>query len=234
MKADAAKNFQVQLLHARLNGREAMQELAENHLPLVAAMVRRFPQGLHEKEELYQQGCIGLMKAFSRFDPSLGTAFSTYAAAMILGEMRSLCRLDAPVHIPRGMRELRIRLYRVQQELTEHLHREPNLQELSTALRMDPGELVMAMEQITVCSADTASGQRFVELLPDQTDWETSVLLRNIITTLPRKAQRLLLLRYRFGLTQAEAGRRLGMSQVQVSRMEQGIKQKLRKEWTEE
>ena len=80
-----AKDFSAALSAARMQGRQAMQELAEDHLPLVAAMVRRFPWHAREREELYQQGCVGLMKALARYDPSMGPSFSTYAAAMILG-----------------------------------------------------------------------------------------------------------------------------------------------------
>lgn len=226
--------FTAQLLAARLQGRAAMQALAEEHLPLVAAMVRRFPSDLHEKEELYQQGCIGLMKALTRFDPAYGTSFSTYAAAMILGEMRSLCRIEAPIHIPRGERELRSRVRRAQRRLMDHLGREPTIQELAATLRMEPAELALAMEQISVCSVETNTGRSIAELLPDQTDWETRLLLRDMIARLPKNDQRLLMLRLRFGQTQAETARVLGMTQVQVSRREQALKQQLRQAWAEE
>lgn len=230
----APREFTTQLLEARLQGKAGMQALAEQHLPLVAAMVRRFPDDYHEKEELYQQGCIGLMKALARFDPSYGTAFSTYAAAMILGEMRSLCRIESPIHVPRGDRELRSRIRHAESALTAHLGREPTVQELAASLRMEPGELTLAMEQISVSSIDTASGHSLAELLPDQTDWETRLLLRDMMTRLPKSDQRLLMLRLRFGHTQAETARALGMTQVQVSRREQALKQQLRQAWADE
>ena len=132
MSTSPAKDFPAALSEARLQGRQAMQELAEDHLPLVAAMVRRFPWHGREREELYQQGCVGLMKALARYDPSLGTSFSTYAAAMILGEMRMLCRMDAPVHVPRRDRELRSRVRRTERMLTQHLGRDPTVQELAS------------------------------------------------------------------------------------------------------
>lgn len=226
--------FTAQLLAARLQGRAAMQALAEEHLPLVAAMVRRFSSDLHEKEELYQQGCIGLMKALARFDPAYGTSFSTYAAAMILGEMRSLCRIEAPIHIPRGERELRSRVRQAQRRLMNHLGREPTIQELAATLRVEPAELALAMEQISVFSVETNTGRSIAELLPDQTDWETRLLLRDMIARLPKNDQRLLMLRLRFGQTQAETARALGITQVQVSRREQALKQQLRQAWTEE
>ena len=232
----ARSNFSADLTQARLNGREAVAALAEEHLPLVAAMVSRFPWYGREREELYQQGCVGLMKAMARYDPSYGTAFSTYAAAMILGEMRMLCRNDAPLHIPRRDRELRSRARRTERMLTQHLGREPTVQELASALRMDAAELMLAMEDITVSSMDAPAGggHTLAELLPEQDDWLDRLLLRDIVSRLPREDQRLLLMRYRLGKTQAETARAMGMTQVQVSRRESAVKAALRQAWTKE
>lgn len=233
----ARKDFSAELTRARLNGREAVAALAEEHLPLVAAMVSRFPWYGREREELYQQGCVGLMKAMARYDPSYGTAFSTYAAAMILGEMRMLCRNDAPVHIPRRDRELRSRVRRTERMLTEHLGRDPTVQELASAMRMDAAELMLAMEDVTVSSMDAApagGGHTLAELLPEQDDWLDRLLLRDIVSRLPREDQRLLLMRYRLGKTQAETARAMGMTQVQVSRRESAVKAALRQAWTKE
>ena len=210
--------------------------LAENHLPLVAAMVRRFPQYDREREELYQQGCVGLMKALARYDASLGTAFSTYAAAMILGEMRMLSRLDMPVHIPRRDRELRGRIRKTESMLASRLGREPTVQELAKALTVDPAELVFSMEEISVTSMDAATpgGIQMAELLPDRDDWMSRLLMRDLISRLPARDRKLLLLRYRYGLSQTETAKRLGMTQVQVSRREMQIKAQLKKEWLDD
>ncbi len=231
MSSEAMGDFATTLTHAREEGKLALQELAEDHLPLVAAMVQRFPWHYKEKEELYQQGCLGLMKALARFDPTYGVRFSTYAAAMILGEMRMLCRLDAPIHIPRGDRELRSRIRKAESQLTTHLGRNPTVQELASLLRMDPSELILAMEQIQVTS--TAASRTLLDLLPDQDDWMNRLLMRDMIERLSASDQRLLLLRFRFGKTQAETARTLGISQVQVSRREMALKQQLRQAWME-
>ena len=220
-------------------GGASLQErkaLAEDHLPLVAAMVRRFPRYEREREELYQQGCVGLMKALARYDASLGTAFSTYAAAMILGEMRMLSRLDMPVHIPRRDRELRGRIRRAENLLTARLGREPTVQELAQALRVEPTELVLSMEEISVTSMDamTATGMPMTELLPDPDDWMSRLLLRDLVSRLPERDRKLLLLRYRYGLTQTATAKRLQMTQVQVSRREMQLKAQLKKEWLDD
>lgn len=221
---------------ARLQGTEAVQALAENHLTLVAAMVRRFPGSWREREELYQQGCVGLMKAIARYDPTIGAAFSTYAAAMILGEMRMLTRLEAPVHIPRRDRELRSRIRRAQSALTTTLGREPTIQELASMLRMEASELVLAMEEVSVTSMDAPSerGGQFADVIPDSDDWMNRLLIKDLIARLPRQDRQLLLLRYRFNLSQTETARRMGMTQVQVSRREMMIKAQLRRQWQED
>lgn len=225
-------DFRLAFIAAREQGRFAMQAFAEEQLPLVAAMVRRFPPGLYEPEELYQQGCIGLMKALARYRPDKGTAFSTYAVPLILGEMRMLARQYAPVHIPRPEREARARLRRVSDTLTSSLGHEPTVQELAAALRLDACDLLLLMEEITVASTDTADdGDPLAATLQDSDDWLTRLELRDLLTRLPEMDRHLMQLRCLEGLSQAETARRLGMTQVQVSRREAVLRRQLRRDW---
>ena len=223
--------FTQELLHARASGQKALQELAEKHLSLVGAMVSRFPSCAASREELYQQGVIGLMKALHRYDPRRGTAFSTYAAAMILGEMRMLQRLDAPIHLPRTEVELRRRIIQAQAALIATLHREPTVIELAAALQMEAPELVLHMEEISGTSTDALGdgGTPLGDILPDPEDWQKRIELRDILAHLPEKDRQLVLLRHRVGLTQAQAGQRLGVTQMQVSRREAIIRTLLRR-----
>lgn len=222
----SSPDFTRTLDAARSAGTAAMQALAEKHLPLVGLMVRRFPTSGASREELYQQGVIGLMKALHQFDPTRGTAFSTYAAALILGEMRMLQRQNAALHIPRPEIELRRRIRQAETALSCQLNRPPTVPELAEALRMDAAELMLHMDDLSVASTDAASpgGKPLSELLADPEDWQTRVELRDILSRLPEKDQQLVLLRYRIGLTQAVAGQRLGMTQMQVSRREKIIR----------
>lgn len=230
MKYDADE-FSTRLLTARQLGKEALQELAEDHLPLVAAMVHRFPPCQHEREELYQQGCIGLMKALARYDPAYGTSFSTYAAPLILGEMRALCRLDAPIHIPRTDKALQRRIAHARDHLTLALGREPTMQELAAVMRMDAHELILVMEQVQVTSCNASSGRTLIDLIPDHDNWMERLMLRDLLSRLSQQDQRLILLRLHMGRTQTETARSLGLSQVQVSRREMAIKRELRQAW---
>lgn len=211
----------------------SMQQIAENHLPLVGSLVRRFPRCGAEPEELYQQGCVGLMKAIARYDPGMGTAFSTYAAAMIIGEMRMLARLYAPIHIPRPERELRARIKHIQADLTAILHREPTLQELSASLRVHAEDLILIMEDISVSSTDAVreDGQSVFACIRDPDDWQTRMELMDLLEHLDEPDRSLMHCRCIEGLSQAETGRCLGLSQIQVSRRECVIRRRLRNEW---
>ena len=218
---------------AREGGKAAMQTFAEDHLPLVAALVRRFPPGQYETEELYQQGCIGLMKALARYQPDLGVAFSTYAVPVILGEMRMLSRQNAPIHIPRPERELRSRIRRMTESLSAALGREPTVDELATALRMDAADLMLLMEEVSVASTDAVpvDGSPLAETLPAEDDWLARMELRDLIGRLPERDRQLMLLRCRDGFSQTETARQLGMTQIQVSRREAVLRRQLRAEW---
>lgn len=227
------QTFACMLLEARQHGRAALQALAEQHLPLVASLVRRFPPGLYEPEELYQQGCIGLMKALLRFRPEMGTAFATYAVPLILGEMRQLSRMCAPLHVPRPEAELRSRIRNAALALSGSLGREATVQEIAEALRMPPAELMLHMEETSVssCDAPGPEGTPLAESIADPGDWITAVELRDILAQLPSTDRALLSLRHAEGLSQAETGRRLGLTQVQVSRREKVLHRQLRNAW---
>lgn len=225
------EDFAHALTLARSSGPEAMQALAEKHLPLVGMMVRRFPAFGESREELYQQGVIGLMKALRQFDPTRGTAFSTYAAALILGEMRMLHRQRTAMTVPRSEQELRQRIRHAEDALSARLQRAPSVTELANELHMEPAELMLHMEDITVVSTDAAypGGKPLADILPDPEDWQKRVELRDILARLPTMDRQLILLRHRVGLTQSEAGQRLGMTQMQVSRREKVIRTLLKR-----
>lgn len=225
---DLRRAFITQQDHSRA----ALQVCAVQHLPLVAAMVRRFPSGLYEPEELYQQGCIGLMKALHRYRTESGIAFSTYAVPMILGEMRMLSRQYAPIHIPRPEREKRQRIRRMSSALSTALGREPTVQELASALRMDTGDLLLLLEDITVASTDNdLDDAPLSSTISDKDDWLARVELRDLLSRLKNTDRQLMTLRYIEGLTQAKTAERLGMTQVQVSRREAVLRRQLRNEW---
>ncbi len=221
-------DFAAALTLARAAGPEALQSLAQLHLPLVRALARRIHGG--DLEEKCQQGVIGLMKALHSFDVSRGTAFSTYAVPLILGEIRSLLRQQTALHIPRTERELRRRIHSAEESLTSTLHRVPTVFELAETMHMDADDLLLHTEDITLASMDD---EKHAPLLPDTDDWQQRVELRDILSKLPPMDQHLILLRHRAGMTQAQAGQRLGMTQMQVSRREKIIRTLLKRALSE-
>lgn len=230
--------FTEALQNARASGPEAMKALAETQLPLVGMLLRRFPWHQVEREDLFQQGCVGLMKALEGFNPALGNAFSTYAVPIILGEMRKLLRTDTPLHIPRTDLEKRTRIRQMQRTLWQQLAREPTMDELAGALSLEPAELALQMEAITVTSIDTPTiedGAPLSEKLPDErTPWLERIMLRDLISRLPEEDQQLLHLRHHQGLTQAETAREMGVHQSWVSRREAALTARLRSAWRDE
>lgn len=212
-------------LHAAIN--------AENHLGLVRIMLKRFPHSICEEEDLYQQGCLGLMKALARYDPERGSSFSTYAASMIIGEMRMYSRLTAPIHISRTEKEQRARIEKAAALLTAKLAREPTMQELSAVLKIEPAELALLLEEVSVTSADavTESGTSLWETISTEEDWLSAVELRDLLRHLSSQDQALIRYRCFDGLSQAETAHLLNLTQVQVSRRERVLKKLLRDEW---
>lgn len=226
-------DFPAALIAARQQDHAALQALALQHLPLVMALTKRFPPGQYDREELYQQGCVGLMKALQRYDPGRGVSFATYAVPVILGEMRQLRRLNRPIHVPRPEEELRMRIRRCALERSASLGREATVQEIASALAMDARELMLHMEEIDVASWDAPceTGSSLADALADPTDWLTRLELRTLVEQLPPQDRTLMELRYLQGLTQAETARRLGLTQVQISRREMLLRRQLRRIW---
>lgn len=214
----------------------ALALMVRENLPLVQACLKRFSGRGRDMEELYQQGCLGLVKALRRFDPDFGVCFSTYAVPLILGEIRRFLRDDHPLHLARQDKERLSRIHKASLALECALGREPTVTELAASLRMEPAELVLLMESRTApLSMDQSEpGQRPLQEVvgdPSGTSWLDSLMLKDLIERLPRQAQQLLFLRFRAGRTQAQTAQALGMTQVQVSRLEKRIRLTLREQW---
>ncbi|MBQ8537078.1 MAG: sigma-70 family RNA polymerase sigma factor [Clostridia bacterium] len=224
------------ILRIRAGDDAALSEMARAHLPLVQACLKRFSGRGRDMEELYQQGCLGLVKALKRFDPAFEVCFSTYAVPVILGEIRRFLRDDHPVHLVRQDKERLAQIPKASAALAQALGREPTITELAASLRVDPNELVLLMEsRVSPLSMDQGEpGQRALwERLgdPNASQWLDRLMLKDLIQRLPEQARQLLYLRYRVGHTQAQAAQVLGISQVQVSRLEKRIRTTLKQQW---
>ena len=214
------------------------QVLVENN-GLIWSVVRRYYGRGVEPDDLYQLGCLGFLKAVRGFDPEYGTQFSTYAVPKIAGEIRRFLRDDGPVKVSRGVKERGSSIRLARDRLSAQLGREPSLSELAKDTGLTPEEIAAAetaVEPVISLQAETGEGGLTLEGMLSSGQEEEGLVerltLRAAISHLPQREQEVLLLRYYRGMTQVNAARVLGVSQVQVSRLERRALERLRKELT--
>ena len=184
--------------------------------------MRRYYGRGAEPEDLYQLGCMGFLKAVRGYDPSYGTQFSTYAVPKIAGEIRRFLRDDGAVKVSRGLKERGIQIRGARARLSADLGREPTLSQLAEETGLTPEEIAVA-EMISLQS-ETGDGGLTLEGMLSAGGMEDGLVeriaLRSALEQLPQRERQVLLLRYYRGMTQTQAARILGVSQVQVSRLE--------------
>lgn len=219
---------------AREGDEHACAQALEENSGLVWAVVRRFYGRGVDPDDLYQLACLGFLKAVRGYDPAFGTQFSTYAVPKIAGEIRRFLRDDGAVKVSRGVKERMTVIRRAQTRLQGALSREPTLSELADETGFSPEDIAAAqsaMEPVTSLNAPTGDGLTLESALGDGGMEEQVVerlVLRQALLRLPEQERQVLLLRYYKSLTQSAAARVLGVSQVQVSRLERRAVERLR------
>lgn len=219
---------------ARQGNKEARERLITENMGLVWSIVRRFVNRGHELEDLSQIGSIGLIKAIDKFDLSFDVKFSTYAVPMITGEIKRFLRDDGMVKVSRTLKEHGWKVKQAAEKLGHKLGRDATLKEISEETELTVEEIVMAMEaNVEVESIYKSVYQNdgneiyLVDKIPERRDDNEKLLnkmmLEQLMETLEEKERRLITLRYFQDKTQTEVAKRLGISQVQVSRMEKKI-----------
>ena len=218
---------------------KARAQLVEENAGLVWCVVKRFYNRGTEAEDLFQIGNIGLLKAIDKFDMSYDVKFSTYAVPMISGEIKRFLRDDGMIKVSRSLKELSYRAYLCRERMYDQMGREPNVAEIACELGVGSEELVMALE----ASGDVESlhkpiyqndGQeiQLMDKLPEKEQEEDKILnhmlLSQLLDSLDKEERRLIYLRYFAEQTQTQVGEELGISQVQVSRLEKKILKRLR------
>lgn len=209
------------------------------HMGLVRHVVRRFRGLARDDEDLIQAGALALLQAIDRFDPSRGVRFSTYAVPLILGEVRScLERTQAGAHVGRRARRRLATARATRARLAQELEREPSIREVARAMDADAADLAQLLDADGWALLDTGQdGDRpdddgpapvTVSVPSFENDWIDAAAVRQSLASLPERQRRLLALRFLAGLSQAEAGRRLGLSQAQISRLERRALDRLR------
>lgn len=207
---------------------------------LIWSIVRRFLNRGHEGEDLFQIGCIGMLKAIDRFDTEFGVAFSTYAVPMIAGEIRRFIRDDGIVKISRKIKENQMKIMHQREIYINEKKQEPTIEELEKVCDLTKEEIVMAMdasrnvESIDKEMYSKDSAYTLMDLAEDDTNIEETVLnkimVQQLMDMLESKERKIINLRYFKNKTQSQVAKEMGMTQVQVSRLEKKILNSMRNE----
>lgn len=232
------------ILKAQNGDLKARETIIDNNTGLVWSVVRRFRNRNVETEDLFQIGCIGLIKAVDKFDPSFNVRFSTYAVPMILGEIRRYFRDDGVIKVSRSLKELSLKARDMSEKLEQELGRPPSINELADVLGEEPENVVHAIEASRVPESlfrefddEDGAENRLIDRITcaanqDETDRVEKISLYNAIRQLPNREKNLIWMRYYFGQTQQSVAKKLGISQVQVSRLEKKILEHLKSKLT--
>lgn len=230
----------TQIKQAHAGDKAAREQLISDNLGLVWSIVKRFEHRGRDREELFQIGCIGLMKAIDKFDTSFEVRFSTYAVPMIMGEIRRFLRDDSMVRVARSLRENGWKVQKAAEELSWQIGREPTLEEISAKTGLAVEEIAEAMEAngevASIYQPVYQSDDSEIYLVDqicqnEKTGTETllnHLLLEQLMGELGEMEQELIRLRYFEEMTQAQIAERLQISQVQVSRLEKKILRRMR------
>lgn len=231
----------AQLLKRTKEGDNAAREaLVNGNLRLVLSVIQRFAQRGENLDDLFQVGCIGLIKSIDNFDITQNVRFSTYAVPMIVGEIRRYLRDNNAIRISRSMRDTAYRAMQAKEELINRNRREPTVEEIATALDLPREEVVLALEAIVEpmslyepVYADSGDTMYVMDQIGDTDDdrtWLDELALKEAIRGLGEREKHILNLRFFKGMTQVEVSAEIGISQAQVSRLEKGALEKIKRQ----
>lgn len=229
-------NGTAELLEAAAKGNEqACEQMLRDNSGLIWSIVRRYYGCGVEPDDLYQLGCLGFIKAVKGFDITFGTQFSTYAVPKIAGEIRRFLRDDGAIKVSRSLREQAAAIFSAREKLSATLGREPVLSELSEETGLSAEEIAqceLAVAAPESLQRETGDGLTLENVIGSDSPEESMVeriALREAVDALPEREKMTILLRFFKGLTQEQSARILGVSQVQVSRLERRALEKLRR-----
>ena len=220
--------------------KQARDDMINGNLKLVLSVIKRFANRGENPDDLFQVGCIGLIKAIDNFDSSLDVKFSTYGVPMIIGEVKRYLRDSNTIRVSRSMRDTAYRAMQVRERITAEKNQEPSVEEIAKELGIKKEDVVLALEAIVepvslyepVFSdgADTIYVMDQVGDANDDMNWLNELALKEAIRSLEPREKRILSLRFFAGKTQTEVAKEIGISQAQVSRLEKGALEKIKNE----
>ena len=230
-----------QLLRAAHEGDDnARQTMIRGNLRLVLSVVQRFSGRGECMDDLFQVGCIGLIKAIDNFDPELNVRFSTYGVPMIVGEIRRFLRDNNPLRVSRSMRDTAYRAMQTKEQLQKELGREPRIREIAARLEMPERAVTLALEIVVEPVSlyepvynDAGDAMYVMDQVGEndgEDSWISEILFRDTVHQLSEREKKIMALRYLAGKTQMEVAREIGISQAQVSRLEKNALGRIREQ----
>ncbi len=231
----------TELLKKVKNGdKKAREELINGNLRLVLSVIQRFSGRGENPDDLFQVGCIGLMKAIDNFSTDYNVKFSTYAVPMIMGELRRYLRDNNSIRVSRSMRDLAYKAMQAREKLTAKHSKEPTVEQIAEEIGAKREDVVLALEAVSDPislyepvfseSGDTIYMMDQIGDNNDDKNWLDEIALKEAIVSLDAREKRILNLRFFKGRTQVEVAEEIGISQAQVSRLEKGALNKIKKQ----
>lgn len=229
---------------AKAGDAEAMNMLIEANLPLVTSISKKFINRGYDYEDIYQIGCMGLVKAINNFDDNYNVKFSTYAVPMIIGEIKRFLRDDGIIKVSRNVKSLAKKLHFDKEALTKKLNRDPSIEELAEFSGMNKEEILFALESSAsmqylyeVIHQDDGAPVLLIDKLSENAAEDKNltekIALKEALNNLDTKSRQIIILRYFKDKTQIQVAKMLGISQVQVSRIEKKVLGEMRKQLDE-
>ena len=234
------KKFEL-IIRAHNGDRTARDEMIQGNLKLVLSVIQRFSNRGEPLDDLFQVGCMGLIKAIDNFNTDLQVRFSTYAVPMIIGEVRRYLRDNNAVRVSRSLRDTAYKAIQVRERLSSELNREPKVEEIAKELDMSKEDVVIALEAIvepvSLYEPVYNEGGDAIYVMDQIGDsntpdsWMDEILIRDSIKNLSQREKNILNLRFMLGKTQTEVAKEIGISQAQVSRLEKSALDKIKEQF---
>lgn len=241
LKTLTEKEKEELLIKTAQGDKVARRDLIDGNLRLVLSVIQRFGGRGESPDDLFQIGCIGLIKAIDNFDISVGVKFSTYAVPMIIGEIRRYLRDNSMLRVSRGIRDLAYKALSAKDELSKKLSRDPSIEEIASAIGEEPASVSAALdaivEPVSLYDPVYSDGGDSIYLLDQISDersvdesWIDDIALAEALKKLNERERAIVTMRFYRGKTQMEIADEIGISQAQVSRIEKGALERIKKQ----
>jgi RNA polymerase sporulation-specific sigma factor len=234
------KEKQRLLKEAKNGNKKAREDLISGNLRLVLSVIQRFTNRGENLDDLFQVGCIGLIKAIDNFDTSHDVRFSTYAVPMIIGEVRRYLRDNNPIRVSRSLRDTAYHAMQIKERISNEKGYEPTVEEIAKEMNLKKEEVVIALEAVvdpvSFYEPVYSNGGDTIFLMDQigsnetERDWLDEIVLKEAIKNLPDREKNILSMRFMKGMTQTEVADEIGISQAQVSRLEKNAIDSIKKQ----